>query len=761
MPKTGIRRINPILKAVALQAAAVGTGYLFSFSGRGFSFSPLGVAVVGASEDKYRISVSVGSALGYIMFCDSLNVLRYIAAILCAFVLSKLLSSFDFGSSPVLTGIISGFCVFATGIALCFSEGFSKSFFLLSFTEALCAFCAGFIMKMIFLQLEARPTASNLSLREFIVLSFLISLVLWSVRAFSFSMFSPVNLIAFYLVLALPELFSGLGSAVFGTVFCTVFAALSEGTVVPLSVVIGAISCTTAYFMSGEIRLRSIYLLVSAALAYLIGLPFEGSFIFEAITAALLFIITPKKHIKRITDYISGSFEPVFGNEIKNSLSTRLHMASSAVEEISAAVRTVYTGLEKELPSARSEVFSKVTGSLCSTCSNFEYCWQKDREKTVSIFDALLTRLKNNEFIDIQSMSIEAKNRCIKAFQLARTFNECFYEYSIESACLQQKNEMRKSVAQQFCSVGDIIDDIAKGLEESNVPDINLSEKIRMTCFSFGIKPVRTVCSYTENGRLKIEIECEEIPNKFDGTDLKERLETLCSRQLEQPVIINGETGDYITVCEKYALAVEVGTSQITSEGEKLCGDSFEHFYDGRGSFDVVLADGMGTGVRAALDSSMARGLTGTLLKKGISPGGTLRLVNSALMVKSPEESVSSLDIMQVDMFSGKTEFFKAGAAASFVRHRGRVQEIKKPALPLGILHSVEFASVKGSVTSGDIAVMVSDGVAECGEKAIREIIRKNSSASSEKIAEMLTCSAQKAKGKKHDDLTAVVCKFH
>ena len=168
----------------------------------------------------------------------------------------------------------------------------------------------------------------------------------------------------------------------------------------------------------------------------------------------------------------------------------------------------------------------------------------------------------------------------------------------------------------------------------------------------------------------------------------------------------------------------------------------------------------MGTGVRAALDSAMARGLTGTLLKKGISPTGAIRLVNSALMVKSPEESMSSLDIMQVDMFSGKTEFYKAGAASSFVRHKGRVQEIKKAALPLGILHNIEFASMKGCVSRGDIAVMISDGVAECGEKAIREIIRKNSSAPSERIAEILTDTAMKRNADKRDDLTAVVCKF-
>ncbi|MBO4339778.1 MAG: SpoIIE family protein phosphatase [Clostridia bacterium] len=752
--------LNPVLKAILFQAAAVAAGFAFAYSGRQTSFSPLGVAAVSASDGKYKISVCVGSALGYVMFCDSLNALRYIAAILCAFVMSKLLQSFDFGSSPVVLGAIGGFCVLATGAAMVFTGSFSSGQLLFAFTEGLCSFCAGFIMTVVFSLFRRRKTVKSLSLREYVSFSFFTAIVLWSLYGFSFPSFSPVVLIAFYLVLSLTELFSGLGSVVLGCVYCVVFSALSEGVTIPLSLALGSVAVTVAFFMSTDSRFRAVYLLVACALAYLLGLPKENSFIFEAVTAAVLFSLTPKKYIRSVTDYLSGAYEPMFANEIKNGLSARLHMASSAVDEISAAVRTVCSGLDRQLPSARNEVFSRVTGTLCSGCANYRYCWQEDREKTVAVFDALFMRLKNNEHLDVQNMPIEAKNRCIKAFQLSQAFNGSFGDYSVESVCQRQKNEMRLSVAEQFCSVGDIIDDVALSLEESCVIDTSLSEKVRAACFSAGINPARVICKYNENGRLEMEIECEQIPAKLLCNDLKEKLEKLCLRKLEQPVIISGEAGDYITVCEKHNFLVEVGTSQITCNGEKLCGDSVEHFYDGRGKFDVVLADGMGTGARAALDSAMARGLTGKLLKKGISPDGTVRLVNSALMVKSPEESMSSLDIMQVDMFSGKTEFFKAGAASSFVKHKGRIQEIRKPALPLGILHNVELASMKGSVSCGDIAVMMSDGVADCGEKVIREIIRKNASAPSEKLAEILTGTAAKSVGNRHDDLTAVVCKF-
>ncbi len=751
---------NPVLTFILRQALSLFAGMLLSYSGNGFSYSPLGVAFVCAVKEKYRISSSVGAALGYIMYCGTLNALRYIAAILCAYVLSRLLSAFDITGSSLSMGLISAFCIFSTGLALSFAEGLGAKLFSSSAAEAVFSLCACYVMSLIFSQLEIRPSLKGITLREFMLFSFGLSFILWSFHGFSFPVFYPGAVAIFYLTLLLPELYSGFGSLVLSAVSCAVFSVLSEGTVLPFGFILGAAACTVAYFSSSQVRFRSLFLLLSSLLLFFLRLGTEGSYIAEAATAAIFFAVTPSGFRKNVIEHLKGSNEPIYDNAIKKGLSAQLHLASSAVGEISNAVTAVSAGLDRGAPSARGEVFSRVTGELCSSCPSFEHCWLEDREKTVRAFDSLFKQLRENEYIDYQNMSIDAKTRCIKGFQLARTFNGAFQNFNVDALSRKERAQMRRSVAEQFYSVGDIIDDIAESFEENFYPDGNLSERVRLACFSFGITPRRAVCKTSETGQLKIEIECEEIKKEFSRTLFKERLEAVCSKKLEMPVTVSGEQSDFITVCEKCPLAVEVGSSQITADGESVCGDSFEHFFDGRGAFDVVLSDGMGTGARAALDSAMTRGLTGTLLKKGISPRGTLKLVNSALIAKSPEESMSTLDIMQVDMFSGKAQFFKAGATSSFVRHKGRIQEIKKAALPLGILHRVEFASMKGNISDGDIAVMVSDGVADCGADMIREIIRKNAVLPSEEIAQKLTASAEKVRGEKHDDLTAVVCKF-
>lgn len=114
-------------------------------------------------------------------------------------------------------------------------------------------------------------------------------------------------------------------------------------------------------------------------------------------------------------------------------------------------------------------------------------------------------------------------------------------------------------------------------------------------------------------------------------------------------------------------------------------------FRTGSGRMVTVLSDGMGSGGRAAVDGAMAVGLTSRLIKAGFGADSVLRLVNSALMVKSGDESLATLDVASVDLFTGRLESLKAGAAVSLLRSMGRVSRIEKASLPVGILAGRRF----------------------------------------------------------------------
>jgi len=766
MPEKALSKIvgklkNKYVEAVFRHLFAFFAGFTLAYSGRNSFISPLGVCAVCASGEKTRVSVSLGVSLGYIMYSDSFAMLRFAAAVICAFVLSKLFSSFDFSSNSLSLSLAAAFCLFSSAYAVSASRGLGKTLIGLHFSEALVGFVMTYILKSTCDLLESKAFRTGIGIKEFTLFSLGAGILLWSVNQQQSDVFSIPYFLILFLTLVLSCIGNGLAAVIFGSAVSVSFALLSEGTAVPAVFCISGFACCVAAVTGQKTYLRPVFLLIAVSLLYTLDIPMQPKVVYETFFACVMFELTPKKLLKKAEKLLSRSDEPILNADEKYGLSSRLRLASSAVREISSAINAVRTGLEKSLPDVRSDVFSKVKSSLCDSCAKCEKCWGEQRQTTIAYFDSLLGMLKKDEFIEFHLISADIKNSCIKAVKLTSAFNRYFLNYTVESVCKSENDEMRRTVSEQFDAVRDIIEDIAADFENCGEVDSFLSEKIRLIAFSSGIRARRCACRKEKNGCIKIEIECAEISDEFNRTCFKEKIEKLCSRKFENPVITAGENTGIITVCQKYRLCAEVGSSQITSQGEKLCGDSFEYFYDGRGNFNIVLADGMGTGARAALDSSVTRGLAGTLLKRGMTPSGSIRLVNSALMVKSAEESLSTLDIMQVDMFSGKTRFFKAGAAPSFIRRRGRVTELKKSALPLGILHDVEFGSLEGAVSAGDIAVMVSDGITDAGTEYVKEALKKYPSLPSGKLADVITEAAKRQSGGKHDDLTAVVCKFH
>lgn len=201
--------------------------------------------------------------------------------------------------------------------------------------------------------------------------------------------------------------------------------------------------------------------------------------------------------------------------------------------------------------------------------------------------------------------------------------------------------------------------------------------------------------------------------------------------------------------------------SRSVADKDRYCGDSFESFYDGKGNFNVVLSDGMGTGMRAAVDSSLASSMTARLIRSGFSHAAAFRLVNSALMLKSSEESLATLDVLSIDLYTGNARLCKAGAAATLVKKRESVTAVNRASMPLGILEEADFVSTEFKLRRGDTAVMASDGAFEYSLNTAKMILSGASDASVEAVAEKIAEAAKRERGKKPaDDVTVIALKL-
>ena len=177
----------------------------------------------------------------------------------------------------------------------------------------------------------------------------------------------------------------------------------------------------------------------------------------------------------------------------------------------------------------------------------------------------------------------------------------------------------------------------------------------------------------------------------------------------------------------------------------------------------MILSDGMGTGGRAAVDGAMACGLMSRLVKAGFGYDCSLKFLNSSMLFKSTDESLATVDVASIDLFTGQTELYKAGAAPTIIRRSGRTGKAESTSLPAGILRDIGFDKAVLKCKVGDIVVMMSDGAVSEGLDWIREEIECWTDGSAQSLAERLCECAKRRRTDAHEDditvLTAILKK--
>ena len=66
-------------------------------------------------------------------------------------------------------------------------------------------------------------------------------------------------------------------------------------------------------------------------------------------------------------------------------------------------------------------------------------------------------------------------------------------------------------------------------------------------------------------------------------------------------------------------LCTEIGYKSINHDGEQLCGDHIDIVEQGDDSMVIVLADGLGSGVKASILSTLTSRIISTMMAAGIS----------------------------------------------------------------------------------------------------------------------------------------------
>ncbi len=745
-----------ILKQVAL----FGSGFVMSNGSIFGEYAPFGISLVSAVSFPGVITALIGSVAGYIVFGGGVGNFRYIAAMIAVIAIRWTLNDIKkLNRHSLYCSVVCFVPTFATGLAVMSVKGFDGSEAVIYLIESLLGGAAAYFISRSIIILNGTKSLGMLLPQE---VACLVLCGCIGILAMAGMTISGVSL--------------GRIAAVLCVLFAARFGGVAGGTIagIAVGIVMGLYSSEyyflgSAYAFGGLIaglfspvgRLaESAAVVISCGIVSLqsgdISLVFAT--LYELLGASVLFCLLPKSTCNFLSAVFVSKAEDENCEGLRRSIIMRLDFAAKALSDVSSDVEEVSQKLSRIVTPTIDGVYRNAVDNTCQRCGMKVFCWEHREGVTMESFDYVTDKLRREGKIRAEDFRDDFRRKCCRTSEMAMSINQFYKSYLASEAAAKRIDEVRTVVAGQFCGLGDILGEMADEYENYEVFDNEISDRIFMKLKELGMVPIDVSCHIDYMGRMTVETEINDGDRKkIKRALLVYEIGKICGRRFDTPSVTAAFGRCRIVMCERPGLDVEIASSQHVCGSGQLCGDNLRYFNDGMGRMITVLSDGMGTGGRAAVDGGMAVSIMSKLIKAGLGFDCSLKVVNSALLVKSDDESLATLDVVSVDLYSGLTDFMKAGAALSFIRKENDMYRVETPSLPVGILPDVEFTYTEDTLEPDDIIVMVSDGATATGEQWIERIIEKWEDKSMQELADLINDEATARRDDGHDDDITVI----
>ena len=320
---------------------------------------------------------------------------------------------------------------------------------------------------------------------------------------------------------------------------------------------------------------------------------------------------------------------------------------------------------------------------------------------------ALISQLHTKGRVDEGQVPEHLRHRCPSMDLILRQIN---------AGCARLTGELLRSsrtelLAMDYEAAANLINDaLAEDDGEYRTdPELEnrISDYLRDAGIGFG-----SVTVYGKR-RRQILVRGVEIERAKVALDtLRGDLGEMCGLVLGEPSFEVEDGTSSMLLQAKKQLAVVGAQNNLAREG--VSGDAVNLFANRKEYFYAVINDGMGSGKEAALTSGLCSVFLEKMLRAGNRAATALRMLNNLILSRCPDsaqECSSTVDLMELDLITGKASFIKSGAAPSFIVRNGTVRRLQAGTAPIGIIRKLDAQVETFDLRPGDTVVMVSDGI--------------------------------------------------
>ena len=676
--------------------------------------APFGVALVGAAGSGLcGAAALLGACFGYLAMLDFSSGLRYASA--CVLTFAVVFAFYDLKpmrrpwAMPLVAGLFNGF----TGFIVLSQAGWRTVDVIWFLLEVLLTVAASWCYRLVLLPMRTSRTDRLLTpARRAGGLVLLCTAAMALSPLYLYKDISLGRILSVLLVLSAAWRGGVSTGAVAGVAAGVSMDLAAAGT--PLYTMAYGISGLTAGLRRGKGRpgCALVYALTNAAaVLWTWDQGLRLSILYEVLFACLAFLLIPERLLRRLGVWLAPDAAGPVDLQGRQLARQKLEDTARAFRTLCDSLRSAFRPPENDNDVAT--VFDRTASRVCRSCSLRGRCWKQDYNTTFNALNDATPAMVARGRAQAGDFPRHFSDRCIHFPAFLAAVNEELTALFYRRQYNARIRESRAAVCRQYAQLSEVLGAAAAELSRELVPDPAGDRRLRARTAELGLE-VRTAVFRDSRGLLRVEAEgagCAELSRPSRLSDL--------SALLGAPLRVDREEEGFLSLIQQEPLMALAGVAAQKKTGETVSGDAGTYFKRSDGQLYVLLCDGMGSGPEANRESSLAVRLLEQFLQAGMDTRHALTTLSSALALRGEETGgFTTVDLLQVDLFTGDGQLFKLGAAPTYVKKGASVQRLTAASLPAGLAGGESGALDQFSLrlAPGDCVLMVSDGVCGTGD---------------------------------------------
>ncbi len=396
------------------------------------------------------------------------------------------------------------------------------------------------------------------------------------------------------------------------------------------------------------------------------------------------------------------------------------------------------------------ELAEHICERTCAGCTHTDKCYGKSIYRTHGVYDIICHRLSSGG-LKISDLPEKFAENCTRLSVLVDSLNDGYAETVNEYF----KNNGTEILASEYSAMARMLKYTSQKTKKDKTPDQALSRKASDALVQTGLR-FSHLHAYGMRSKTIDVYGVAPSQVSLSSTQLASYMSEACGLPLHEPEFLKLSGKSVMRLSQKRKLRLEYSYSAYAKGGGQVNGDSVSFFESDEDYFYALISDGMGSGRQAALTSRLTAVFMEKLLTTGAHKNVTLELLNNLLLTKN-DESFATVDLLEVDLFSGDACFIKAGAAPAYILRASKLYKIASATPPAGIIKSFSAESTRFTLERGDIVLMLSDGIVQSFDEApwLCEMLTYENDGNPARLAARIVAKARKLCARE-DDMTCV-----